>query len=148
MEALRLTRRDAIASLVGVPALASLVSALAACTRKDVKALAFPGTIVGQDVAFGHLLRDAGADLLARPADRTERIGTAIVGGGVSGLSAAWRLARAGDTDFRVYELEAEEGGTALSGGNDVSLYPWGAHYVPVPPPDNRPLVVRASGAA
>ncbi len=131
MEALRLTRRDAIASLVGAPALAALAASLAACARKDVKALAFPGRIVGPDVARGHLLR--GGDLLARPPARTERVGTAIVGGGVSGLSAAWRLARAGDTDFRVYELEDQEGGTALSGGNDVSRYPWGAHYVPVP---------------
>jgi hypothetical protein len=131
VEALRLTRRDAIASLVGAPALAALASALAACGRKDVSALGFEGAIVGPDVATGHLLR--GGDLLARPPVRTERVGTAIVGGGVSGLSAAWRLARAGDTDFRVYELEAAPGGTALSGGNAVSLFPWGAHYVPVP---------------
>jgi hypothetical protein len=131
VEALRLTRRDAIASLVGVPALAALASALAACSRKDVRALEFPGAIVGPDVALGHLLR--GGDLLARPPVRVERVGTAIVGGGISGLSAAWRLARAGDGDFRVFELEASPGGTALSGSNDVSRFPWGAHYVPVP---------------
>ena len=131
MEALRLTRRDAIASLVGVPALAALASALSACSRKDVKALAFPGEIVGQNVALGHLLR--GGDLLARPPVRTERVGTAIVGGGIAGLSAAWRLARAGDTDFRVYELESSPGGTASWGENSASLFPWGAHYVPVP---------------
>ena len=131
MEALRLTRRDAIASLVGAPALAALASALASCSRKDVRALEFPGTLVHPDVSLGHLLR--GGDLFGRPAVRTERVGTAIVGGGVSGLSAAWRLARAGDTDFRVYELETSAGGTAVSGANDVSRFPWGAHYVPVP---------------
>jgi hypothetical protein len=131
VEALRLTRRDAIASLVGAPALAALASALAGCSRKDVRALEFPGGFAGPDARLGHLLR--GGDLLARPAVRTERVGTAIVGGGVSGLSAAWRLARAGDADFRVYELEPQPGGTAVSGGSDVSLFPWGAHYVPVP---------------
>ncbi len=131
MEALRLTRRDAIASLVGVPALAALASALAACSRKDVRALAFPGEIVGPDVSLGHLLR--GGDLHARPPVRTERIGTAIVGGGISGLSAAWRLARAGDGDFCVYEMESSPGGTAMWGSNEISRFPWGAHYVPVP---------------
>lgn len=131
MEALRLTRRDAIASLVGVPALAAFASALAACGRKEVRALDFPGGFAAPDVSLGHLLR--GGDLLARPPVRTERVGTAIVGGGISGLSAAWRLARAGDADFSVYEIEESPGGTALSGGNDTSLFPWGAHYVPVP---------------
>jgi hypothetical protein len=138
VEALRLTRRDAIASLVGAPALAAFASALAACARKDVRALAFPGAIVGPDVSIGHLLR--GGDLLARPPVRTERVGTAIVGGGVSGLSAAWRLARAGDGDFRVYELETSPGGTAISGSNAVSRFPWGAHYVPVPAFSNAAL--------
>jgi hypothetical protein len=131
VEALRLTRRDAIASLVGAPALAALASALAACSRQDVRAFEFPGGIVGPDVSLGHLLR--GGDLLARPPVRTERVGTAIVGAGISGLSAAWRLARAGDGDFRVFELEAAPGGTAVAGSNDVSRFPWGAHYVPVP---------------
>lgn len=131
MEALRLTRRDAIASLVGAPALAAFASALAGCARKDVRALELPGAFVHPDVSLGHRLR--GGDLLPRPAVRTERVGTAIVGGGVSGLSAAWRLARAGDSDFRVYELESAPGGTAISGSNDVSRFPWGAHYVPVP---------------
>ena len=131
MEAIRLTRRDAIVSLLGAPAAAALASALAACTRKDVRALEFPGAFVAPDVSLGHLLR--GADLLGREPVRTERVGTAIVGGGVSGLSAAWRLARAGDGDFRVYELETSPGGTALSGENAVSRFPWGAHYVPVP---------------
>jgi hypothetical protein len=131
VEALRLTRRDAIASLVGAPALAALASALAGCSRKDVRALEFPGGFVAPDVSLGHLLR--GADILARPAVRTERVGTAIVGAGVSGLSAAWRLARAGDGDFRVYELETSPGGTAMWGSNEISRFPWGAHYVPVP---------------
>jgi hypothetical protein len=131
VEALRLTRREAIASLVGAPAIASLASALAGCSREDVRALAFPGGFAVPDVSLGHLLR--GGDLLARPVSRTERVGTAIVGGGVSGLSAAWRLARAGDRDFRVYELEASPGGTAAAGANAVSAFPWGAHYVPVP---------------
>ena len=32
-------------------------------------------------------------------------------------------------------------GGTARSGANAITAYPWGAHYVPVPTPGNRALV-------
>jgi len=124
-DGLRPSRRDAIAALAGLPALA----ALAAC--RPPAAPVFDGTIVGGDATLGHRLRTG--ELLSRPAARTERVGTAIFGGGVSGLSAAWTLARAGDRDFRVYELEGAPGGTAVSGANDVSPYPWAAHYVPVP---------------
>jgi hypothetical protein len=147
VEALRLSRRDAIASLVGLPALSALAAAFTACGKTETRGLPFGGRIVGPDVARGHLLRSG--DLLSRPAVRTERVGTAIVGAGVSGLSAAWRLAKAGDRDFRVYDLEDAAGGTALSGANDVSAFPWGAHYVPVPASPNRALeaVLEEAGA-
>ena len=56
-----------------------------------------------------------------------------IVGAGIAGLSAAWKLARSGFHDFTVLELEPEPGGNARWGANDVSAYPWGAHYLPVP---------------
>ncbi|MCY4027693.1 MAG: FAD-dependent oxidoreductase [Acidobacteria bacterium] len=56
-----------------------------------------------------------------------------IVGAGIAGLSAAWKLARSGFHDFTVLELEPEAGGNARWGANDVSAYPWGAHYLPVP---------------
>jgi hypothetical protein len=131
VEEIRLTRRDAIVALMGTGAAAALASALASCGRRDEGALSFEGRFVVPDEALGHRLRKD--ELLARPAVRTERVGTAIVGGGISGLSAAWTLARAGETDFRIYDLEAEPGGTAISGACEVSRYPWGAHYVPVP---------------
>ena len=59
-----------------------------------------------------------------------------IVGGGIAGLSAAWKLARSGFRDFTVLELEPDAGGNARWGANDVTAYPWGAHYLPVPPPE------------
>jgi NAD(P)-binding Rossmann-like domain len=147
VEALRLSRRDAIASLVGLPALSAFAAALTACGKAESRGLPFGGRIVGPDAARGHLLRSG--DLLSRPAVRTERVGTAIVGAGISGLSAAWRLAKAGDRDFRVYDLEDAAGGTALAGANDVSAFPWGAHYVPVPASPNRALeaVLEEAGA-
>lgn len=138
----RPSRRDAIVALAGLPALL----ALEACGRKDV-ARTFEGEVVGGNASLGHKLRTR--ELLARPSVRTERVGTAILGAGVSGLSAAWTLARAGDGDFRVYELEDVEGGTARSGRNAVSPYPWGAHYVPVPVSPNPALeaILEEAGA-
>ncbi len=56
-----------------------------------------------------------------------------IVGGGIAGLSAAWKLAKSGFRDFALLELESEVGGNARWGQNHVSAYPWGAHYLPVP---------------
>ena len=70
-------------------------------------------------------------------------MGVLIVGGGVAGLSAAWRLLRAGFEDFVVLELEKEPGGTSRSGeraGVRVP-YPWGAHYIPAPTRENAALV-------
>lgn len=77
----------------------------------------------------GHRLR--GRDFPS-PSE-TRRVGVAIVGGGVAGLSAAWKLNRSGFGDFRLFELEDALGGNARSGQNAVSAYPWGAHYLPLP---------------
>ncbi|HQR67690.1 MAG TPA: NAD(P)-binding protein [Thermoanaerobaculia bacterium] len=147
MEEVRLTRRDAIVALMGTGAAAALAAALASCGRRSDRALPFEGGFAVPDEALGHRLRRG--DLLARPAVRTERVGTAILGGGISGLAAAWALERAGDADFRVYELESAPGGTALSGASDVSRYPWGARYAPVPvdPSPAREAVLSEVGA-
>lgn len=134
---LRPSRRDAIAALAGLPALSALAAALAGCGGRE-KPRAFTGRIAGGDAKNAHRLRTR--DLLSRPAVRTERVGTAILGAGISGLSAAWTLARAGETDFRVLELEPEPGGTSVSGRNGVSRYPWAAHYVPAPAGENLAL--------
>ena len=55
-----------------------------------------------------------------------------IVGGGIAGLSAGYTMAKAGKTDFMLLELETQTGGNSSSGKNEVSAYPWGAHYVPL----------------
>jgi len=123
----RPSRREAIAALVGLPALSAL---LEAC-RRGPEQPAFSGQVVGADVLAGE--RGRTGELLSRPVARRESVGVAILGAGISGLSAAWALARAGFTDFRIYELEDDPGGNARSGRNAVSAYPWGAHYVPVP---------------
>lgn len=63
-----------------------------------------------------------------------------IIGGGIAGLSAAWWMRRLGFDEFVLLELEESLGGNSRSGRNEISAYPWGAHYVPLP--DRRiPLV-------
>lgn len=97
-----------------------------------------PGTLGGADFARGHMLRDHAAF----PAP-TREITTdiAILGGGVAGLSAAWALAEAGVTDFRLFELEDRTGGNARSGSNAISAYPLGAHYLPLPNPEAKGVI-------
>ncbi|BCB27241.1 amino oxidase [Sulfurimicrobium lacus] len=88
-----------------------------------------PGKLLGAGLERGHRLR--GRDFPA-PSE-TRQVGVAIVGGGIAGLSAAWKLNQAGFGDFRLFELEDETGGNARAGHNAVSAYPWGAHYLPLP---------------
>jgi hypothetical protein len=88
----------------------------------------FGGSIVGGNSSLGHALRDG---QLPRPSETAEA-GIVIVGGGIAGLAAARRLHRSGFSDFRLLELEARTGGNAISGRNEVSAFPWAAHYVPI----------------
>ena len=91
---------------------------------------AVTGTFVNDNFARGHQLRDH----VQFPAPtRTVKIPLVIVGGGIAGLCAAWRLQRKGFHDFLLLDMEPEPGGNSRSGRNAVSAYPWGAHYVPVP---------------
>jgi protoporphyrinogen oxidase len=128
-----LSRRDLLAAFLGVP------FAAAACRRGPSLPPTPPGELVGASDRVGHRLR--GAPPPAPAAEGWERHGIVIVGAGVAGLSAAWRLAHAGVQDFVVLELEPVEGGTARSGSSPVSAFPWGAHYVPAPTRENRALI-------
>ena len=106
-----------------------------ACRRKPE--FPFQGELVGPDLTLGHRLRTGD---FPEP-ERFESLPVLIVGGGIAGLSAAWRLAGAGFEDFQVLELESEPGGTSRSGQNEVSPYPWAAHYLPVPDRGNRAVL-------
>jgi protoporphyrinogen oxidase len=126
------SRRDLLAAFLGLPA-----AVAAGCNSGSATPLP-PGELVGPSAALGHRLRDGWRPM--PPADAWERHGVVIVGGGVAGLGAAWRLARAGVTDFVLLELEPAPGGTSRGGESAVGGYPWGAHYVPAPLAGNRLL--------
>jgi hypothetical protein len=90
------------------------------------------GSFVNEAAAAGHLLRDR----KPFPAPKkTEKVAVVIIGGGISGLSAAWRLHKRGFKDFVLLEMNDQAGGNARWGENEITAYPWAAHYVPVPGP-------------
>lgn len=98
---------------------------------------AMAGTLDGADWRRGHRLRDGG---FPAPQGPVEEIDIVIAGGGVAGLAAGWRMAEAGFRNFALFELEDRTGGNARSGRNGVSAYPLGAHYLPVPNREAKPL--------
>lgn len=102
-----------------------------------------PGTLGGADFTRGHRLR-AGA--LPAPTGPEERAGVVIAGGGVAGLAAGWRMAEAGFHDFVLLELEDRTGGNARSGRSDVTAFPLGAHYLPIPNREARALIHMLTG--
>lgn len=111
---------------------------MAACGESAVRK--FPeGVIVGQNVDLGHILREQ-RNFEVSP-DKWQTVDVAIVGGGVAGLSSAWKLAKEDFHDFVLLELEKEIGGTSQSGTATPVGYPWGAHYLPVPFPENTELI-------
>jgi len=103
-------------------------AALAGLSVKAERPIA--GGFVFESENAGHAIRDRRMPLPAGPPQKKH---TVIVGGGIGGLSAGWWLRRQGFTDFVLLEMESSAGGNSRSGGNDVSRYPWAAHYVPVP---------------
>ena len=105
--------------------LAAIGPFLDACETKQP----ISGRIVGTAAATGHLLRDRSF----KDPEQYESKKVVIVGGGVSGLSAARHLFKNGIEDIVILDLEEQAGGNAISGSNSVSKYPWGAHYVPLP---------------
>src|SRR5829696_6190316 len=127
-----MNRREILAAFLGVP------FALAACRRSEEPRLP-EGEIVGASDVFGHRLRD-GAHVEV-PQEAWSNIPIVIVGGGVAGLTAAWRLQSSGFTNFVLLELERAPGGTSRSGSNRLISFPWGAHYIPAPMKENTALV-------
>lgn len=88
------------------------------------------GCIVDQSHLAGHRLRDRAR--FAAPSE-TKRLPVVVIGGGIAGLSAGWRMRKRGFRDFVILEMESRPGGNSRWGENEVSAYPWAAHYLPVP---------------
>jgi glycine/D-amino acid oxidase-like deaminating enzyme len=112
-----------------MPTRRQFVSAgLVGLTAKAGKPVA--GGFVNDAFPTGHRLRDR--QPFQAPKSQ-KKVALAIVGGGMAGLCAAYRLNKRGFRDFVVLEMEAQAGGNSRWGENAVSAYPWAAHYVPAP---------------
>ena len=98
----------------------------------------FSGRLLGPRMDLGHQIRDG--KLPATPAESHSKASVVIVGAGIAGLTAAWRLIQQGVNDFQILEVESVAGGTSRSDKTEVTAYPWGAHYVPVPRQGFEPL--------
>ncbi|PZF74849.1 FAD-dependent oxidoreductase [Taibaiella soli] len=124
-------------SLLAAPAIMLGGLSLTGCERKrnlsEIK-----GGIVGANSKTGHLLRNA--QNLPAPSS-TIKCKVLIVGGGIAGLSARRWLEKNGAQDVLMIEMDHQPGGNASYGKNEVSAYPWGAHYLPVPDLRNKELL-------
>ena len=110
---------------------------LAGCQRATPR---WDGGWVGAQAARGHRLRAADAG----PGDgaaSVRRAGVLVVGAGIAGLAAARALAQAGVDDVHVLDLEDGAGGNSRGHSMGTMACPLGAHYLPVPAPDNAELV-------
>ena len=105
-----------------------LSAALVGLTPKTDRPIA--GGFIDDGHLMGHKLRDRAS---FAPRKQTVKVPIVIVGGGIAGLSAAWRLHKRGFFDFVLLVMQELAGGNARWGENEISPYPWAAHYVPVP---------------
>ncbi len=112
--------------------------ALSAC-KSGFPVSDIDGEIVGASNNIGHILREKRN--FEVPLYNWKETKVAIVGGGIAGLTAAWKLKNEGLDDFQLLELEQKIGGTSASGTSESISYPWGAHYLPAPFKENEELV-------
>jgi phytoene dehydrogenase-like protein len=124
----RLSRRELLTAFLGAP--------FAAIACRDRAPSLPPGELVGASHQIGHRLRSSSTADRRLPTADWETHEVAIVGGGIAGLAAAWRLKRAGVRDVVLLELEQQVGGTSRSGAS----FPWGAHYIIAPSESNHVL--------
>lgn len=130
-------RRKFLKQVLGLAALPLVVHELAACNSTGA-ASHITGGMVGANHSTGHMLRPG--HTFPVPA-KTISTAVLIAGGGISGLSAKRWLEQHGQTDVMLVELSDQVGGNSISGTNNSSAYPWGAHYLPLPDHNRSELV-------
>ncbi|AWG20866.1 twin-arginine translocation pathway signal protein [Flavobacterium faecale] len=111
-----------------------IIPFLDACKEKAITLLI---RLSGTNHILGHQLR---VQNFPKPTKEIS-IPYLIVGGGISGLSAARQLTKKGITDFLIVELEDHLGGNSSNGENKYSKYPLGAHYLPLPNLEDKELL-------
>ncbi|WP_426062707.1 NAD(P)-binding protein [Flavobacterium sp. DSP2-3-1] len=112
--------------LKGIAASLLVIPFLQSCQEKVITLLI---RLSGTNHILGHRLR---VKNFPKPSSQIY-IPYLIVGGGISGLSAARQFSKKGINDFLMIELENHLGGNSSNGENKYSKFPLGAHYLPLP---------------
>lgn len=115
---------------IGAGAFVSAAAAIWLWPRKHI-----PVFLHDSFSAIAHLLRDPKKlSEISKVTKDTQlhEIDVLIIGGGISGLTAARKLHQ-NNIPFQLLELGNKVGGNAVGGNNEISEYPWGAHYLPIP---------------
>lgn len=126
----KLSRRNFLTKIAGFTALAGLGLSI---WKFGKKKNLITGNIIGASAHSGHMLRNINFD---QPPSETIETDVAIVGAGISGLSAARWLTKHSSLNSILIDLENQTGGNSTAGHNDVSKFPVGAHYLPLPNSD------------
>lgn len=107
--------------------------------RRDAPENGPLGRILGKErLARGHRVWSPPT---AAPTGPPQHVPVLIVGAGVAGLAAAWRLREAGLGEaVHLIELGDRLGGTATWGEGDRGAFALGAHYLTLPNPENLPV--------
>ena len=105
-------------------------------TRSGGRSFQIPGSFADASAdERGHLLRREGAkEWSAYPATGGPVWDIVVVGGGISGLAACWKLRQCGIERVLLVELAPQVGGTSIAGAAGGQEFPWGAHYINIPP--------------
>ena len=105
--------------------------------------LTIKGRILGANHQIGHLLRDLSIPKKGdeKQSEEIIEVPILIVGTGIAGLSAAWKLHKSGHKNFLLVDLEDHIGGNADAGRNEATSYPWAAHYLPIPNNEDQELL-------
>src|SRR5215475_12597149 len=106
-----MNRREFLISSAG-----TVAASLNSC-RPGSSGYSFTGEILGPSQNVGHLLR---GNQIPRPSSE-RKVPVIIVGGGMAGLSAGWKLKKAGFNEFEILELEPECGGNSRFGQNQTT---------------------------
>jgi len=88
----------------------------------------FDGELIEESYAIAHRLRDGTLEIPTSLVSEGPLHDAIVIGGGVSGLMAAWELARGGLSDVVLYEKEGYIGGNARKGhanGTDYTCATW-----------------------